>query len=83
MPPNFLLYGFDAYLLNGVFAHSWENRKCMFYFHDEGQPYSRCRFIVHIADLSALVLIHEFSQRTTKHRFNWQVSHLYLKDFGA
>jgi hypothetical protein len=24
MPPNFLLYGFEAYLLNGEFAHSWE-----------------------------------------------------------
>ena len=33
-------------------ANSWGNR--------------RCRFIVHIADLSALVLIHEFPERTTK-----------------
>ncbi len=25
MPPNFLLYRFYAYLLNGVFANSWES----------------------------------------------------------
>ncbi len=29
----------------------------------------RCRFIVHIADLSALILIHELHERTTKRGF--------------
>src|SRR5438132_5358121 len=42
-----------AQALNGPFAKSWETR--------------RCRFIVHIADLSALVLIHELPEWTSKH----------------
>ncbi len=41
--------------LNGTFAHSWGNR--------------RCRCIVHSADVSAMVLIHEFPERTTK--YDW------------
>jgi hypothetical protein len=39
--------------VSGPFAQSWGTR--------------RCRFIVHIADLSALVLIHELPEWTSKH----------------
>ncbi len=42
--------------LNGTFAHSWGNR--------------RCRCIVHSADVSAMILIHEFPERTTKYAEN-------------
>jgi hypothetical protein len=43
MPENFLLYGFEAYVLSGVFTHSWGNRKDPVWGIDN-------RFIMHIAD---------------------------------
>ncbi len=47
-----ILIWFSQDPLSGAFANSWGNR--------------RCRCIVHIADLSAMVLIYEFPERTTK-----------------
>src|SRR2546423_1020904 len=40
-----------------AFAHSWENCTCMVFRHRGDKSYSRCRFIVHTADLSALIRI--------------------------
>jgi hypothetical protein len=57
--PNALHWPFSR-----AFAHSWKNCTCMVFRHRGGKSYSRCRFIVHIADLSALILIHEFPECT-------------------
>src|SRR5258708_26919261 len=61
-PSQWTLALFYCSFISGAFATSWENR--------------RCRFIVHTADVSALVPTHAFPECTTNKEVTMIVLHL-------